>query len=196
MSRTAQTMPRPVSHTFFDRPAQVVARDLLGCRHESRIGGVNTGGRIVETEAYLGFADPASHAFQGRRHAQNASIYSAPGTWYVYRSYGIHWCINLVTAPEGIGAAVLIRAVFPEVGLEVMRKRRGGRPGVDLTGGPGKLAQALGIDRLLDGEPMMASAVRVFEGEPVADAKIRVTQRIGITKGVEAGLRFVADSKQ
>jgi DNA-3-methyladenine glycosylase len=176
---------------FFHRPAEVVARDLLGCRLESRIGGVTTGGRIIETEAYLGVADPASHAFRGRRNAQNASIYSAPGTWYVYRSYGIHWCINLVTAPEGAGAAVLVRAIAPEVGAEVMRRRRGGRHGADLTGGPGKLAQALGVDRTLDGQSMMASAVVVLEGERVPDARVQVTPRIGITKGVEAGLRFV-----
>lgn len=181
----------PLPASFFLRPAEVVARDLLGRRLESRIGGVATGGRIIETEAYLGISDPASHAFQGRRNAQNASIYTAPGTWYVYRSYGIHWCINLVTAPEGFGAAVLIRAIVPDRGLDLMRERRRARPTSDLANGPGKLAQALGITRTLDGHTMASSAVVVVEGEPMPDAVVRVTPRIGITKGVEARLRFV-----
>lgn len=184
-------MSDPLPPSFFHRPAEVVARDLLGRRLESRIGGLVTGGRIIETEAYLGIEDPASHAFRGRRNAQNASIYAPPGTWYIYRSYGIHWCINLVTAPEGLGAAVLIRAIAPDRGVDLMRERRGRRAQMDLAGGPGKLAQALGVDRSLDGQLMARSPVGVGEGEPVPQRDVQVTPRIGITKGAEARLRFV-----
>ena len=95
--------------------------------------------------------DPASHAWRGRQHRLNAGIYAAPGTWYVYRSYGIHWCLNITTEPEGIGAAVLIRAVEPADGIETMRRRRGNVPDRRLTDGPGKLAQAFGITGLHDG---------------------------------------------
>ncbi len=185
----------PLGLAFFDRPAAEVARALLGQRLESRIGGTRTGGRIVETEAYLGHDDPASHAFRGRRHAGNLSIYGPPGWWYVYRSYGIHWCLNLVTAPEGVGAAVLIRAIEPDLGLDQIRSRRGGRPDGLLTNGPGKLAQALGVDRSLDGQPMAASPVLVLAGEPVPDRMVAVTPRVGISVGKEEGLRFVEEGR-
>ncbi|HUG28399.1 MAG TPA: DNA-3-methyladenine glycosylase [Gemmatimonadales bacterium] len=184
---------RPLPDAFFHRPAAQVARDLLGRRLESRIGGVVTGGRIIETEAYLGITDPASHAFGGRRYAGNASLYGPPGRWYVYRSYGIHWCINLVTAPVGSGAAVLIRAIQPEGNLAALRLRRGGRLDAVLANGPGKLAQALGVTDTLDGQPMAGSALVVLEGDPVADEAVEATPRIGITKGVEARLRFVVN---
>lgn len=187
-------MVRPLRPAFFHRPAEQVARDLLGCRLESRLGGIPAGGRIIETEAYLGVEDPASHAFQGRRHARNASIYGPPGSWYVYRSYGIHWCINLVTAPVGSGAAVLIRAIQPEGNLAALRSRRGDRADAVLADGPGKLAQALGITHALDGRPMVESEVVVLEGEPVPDEVVQMTPRIGITKGVEARLRFVVNA--
>jgi DNA-3-methyladenine glycosylase len=186
---------RPLGLEFFDRPAPDVARALLGQRLESLIGGTRTGGRIVETEAYLGHDDPASHAFRGRRHAGNLSIYGPPGWWYVYRSYGIHWCLNLVTAPEGVGAAVLIRAIEPDLGLDQIQIRRGGRASDLLTNGPGKLAQALGIDRSLDGRPMAESPVLVLAGEPVSDRMVAVTPRVGISVGKERELRFVVEAR-
>lgn len=182
---------RPLSASFFRRPAEQVARDLLGRRLESRLGSVATGGWIVETEAYLGYDDPASHAYRGRRHAGNAAIYGPPGSWYVYRAYGIHWCINLVTAPPGRGAAVLIRAIRPDRGLTAMRRRREGQPDRRLTDGPGKLSQALGIAQSLDGEVMWRSPVVVTPGEPIAGADIEVTPRVGITKAAEWPLRFL-----
>lgn len=179
---------------FFHRSAGDVARDLLGQRIVSRIGGVGTGGRIIETEAYLGIEDPASHAFRGRRHAGNASIYGLPGSWYIYRSYGIHWCINLVTGPEGAGAAVLLRAIEVDLGVEVIRARRGLVPDRRLADGPGKLAQALGITRCLDGQPMAESLVVVEAAEAVPDWAVRRTQRVGITRAVDWPLRFVVGS--
>ena len=121
--RRAATLPV----RFFARPANVVARELLGAIVESRAGGHVTAGRIVETEAYLGFDDPAAHGYLGRRNAQNESIFGPPGSWYVYLSYGVHWCANLVCAREGEAAAVLLRALEPTAGIDIMRKRRGRR---------------------------------------------------------------------
>ncbi len=163
---------------------------MIGAIVSSRIGGAVIRARIVETEAYLGLDDPASHAYRGRRHAGNLSIYSAPATWYVYRSYGIHWCANLVTGPDGHGAAVLLRAVAVEVGLDVVRARRGGVPDRQLVNGPGKLCQALAIDReALDGRPMAGSLVEIGIGSP--PGQLAITPRIGISKAVEWPLRFV-----
>ena len=185
---------KPLPSTFFRRPAEVVARDLLGATLLSTIGGRRCSGSIVETEAYLGHDDPASHAFQGRRHRGNASIYGPPGSWYVYRSYGIHWCANLVARAAGSsGSAVLMRAVLPSEGLEVMQVRRGGCEDRRLANGPGKLCQALGISGALDGVLMRESEVVVGKGRtserPVGE--IFVTPRIGITKARDWPLRFL-----
>ncbi len=147
-------------------------------------------GRIVETEAYLGFEDPASHAYQGRRYAGNAAIYGRPGTWYVYRSYGIHWCANLVVGPVGVGAAVLIRALELDEGVDVARSRRGKVPDRALADGPGKLCQALGIDRALDGRQMRGGMVQVFSG--ASWPNLVGSRRIGISKAVDWPLRFLA----
>jgi DNA-3-methyladenine glycosylase len=181
---------------FFHRPAAEVARDLLGAVVVSRIGDVAVSGRIIETEAYLGYEDPASHAYRGRRHAQNQGIYSHPGSWYVYRSYGVHWCANLVCAPEGLGAAVLLRALEPLEGIEVMRERRkldgrtGRRADGQLCDGPGKLCQALGITKPLDGQSMPGSPVALLRGHRVRNTEIAVTPRVGITRAVDWPLRF------
>lgn len=148
---------------------------------------------IRETEAYLGFDDPASHAYRGRRHAGNAAIYSPPGSWYVYRSYGIHWCANLVVGPAGHGAAVLLRAVDIVEGLEIAARRRGPVGAARLADGPGKLTQALGIDRTIDGLSMVGSGLEVFPRRRRV-APLR-TPRIGITKAVDWPLRFLAPTK-
>jgi DNA-3-methyladenine glycosylase len=185
---------KPLPTTFFRRPAEVVARDLLGATIFSTIGGRHCSGIIVETEAYLGQDDPASHAYQGRRHRGNESIYGPHGSWYVYRSYGIHWCANLVARARGSGgSAVLVRGMLPVAGAAVMRARRGGCERLPLADGPGKLCQALGITRALDGVPMRDSRVVVGWGKtserPVGD--ILVTPRIGITKARDWPLRFL-----
>ncbi len=155
----------------------------------SRIGGVVTAGRIVETEAYLGYDDPAAHGYLGRRNERNAAIFGPPATWYVYLSYGMHWCANLVCAREGEAAAVLVRALEPLEGLETMRLRRRGVVDAQLCSGPGKLCQALGITRELDGTVMAASSVVVERGD--APAAVTATARIGITKAADWPLRFV-----
>ena len=182
---------RPFPLSFFRRPADLVAPDLLGATIRSSVGGRITGGIVIEVEAYLGLDDPASHAYRGRLHDGNRSLYGSPGTWYVYRSYGIHWCANLVCAPTRNGGAVLLRGVLPNEGLETIRHRRGGVAASRLTDGPGKLCQALGITRALDGAGMRKSSVLVgTNGERPAGA-VLVTPRIGITQAADWPLRFV-----
>src|SRR4026207_181144 len=155
--RRAATLPV----AFFSRPTEVVAAELLGMILVSSVGGKRTEGRIVETEAYLGYDDPASHGYRHRRHARNEALFGPPGTWYVYLSYGMHWCANLVCQVDGIGAAILVRALEPLEGLEQMRGRRGGVADRLIASGPGKLCQALGITRALDGALMPRSTVSV-----------------------------------
>lgn len=183
--RRAATLPV----AFFRQDPATVARTLVGCVVESRVDGTPAVGRIVETEAYLGVEDPASHAWRGRRHAGNASIYAAPATWYVYLSYGMHWCANLTCDEGREGGAVLLRAVEPVDGLEVMRARRGAVADRLLASGPGRLAAALGITRALDGRPMRSSEVLVRRGE--MPAQVVVTPRIGISRAADWPLRFV-----
>ena len=184
--RRAATLPV----RFFARPADAVGRELLGAVMVSRIGGVVTAGRIVETEAYLGYDDPAAHGYLGRKNERNAAIFGPPGSWYVYLSYGMHWCANLVCAREGEAAAVLVRALEPLDGLDVMRARRGGAMSdTQLCSGPGKLCQALGITRELDGRTMAGSGVEVLRGTP--PESVTATTRIGITKAADWPMRFV-----
>ena len=176
---------------FFARPAEIVARDLIGTVMRSEIDGIVTAGRIVETEAYLGESDPASHGYLGRRNTRNAAIFGPPASWYVYLSYGMHWCANLVAAREGEAAAILIRALEPLEGIEVMRARRGSVADRHLCAGPGRLCQALGITRELDGRMMRGSPVVVHAGPDREPAPIRAGPRIGITKAADWPLRFV-----
>jgi DNA-3-methyladenine glycosylase len=185
--RRADTLPVD----FFRRPAEVVAPELLGAVVVSTVGGELTEGRIVETEAYLGYDDPASHGYLHRRNARNEALFGPPGSWYVYLSYGMHWCANLVCQEPGQASAVLLRALEPLAGLEVMRRRRGPVPDRELCSGPGKLCQALGITRELDGRKMHRGAVRVFSPDVEEDPAILVTPRIGITKAADWPLRFV-----
>jgi DNA-3-methyladenine glycosylase len=181
---------RPLPESFFARPADVVAQELLGARIGFRSGRTRLSGIISETEAYLGVDDPASHAYRGRRHNGNASLYGPPGTWYVYRSYGIHWCANLVCGKPAAGAAVLLRGLTPLEGLALMRRRRG-RPDPELTNGPGKLCQALGITVELDGQLMWRSNFFVTETKAESPGELVTTPRIGITKAVDWPLRYL-----
>jgi DNA-3-methyladenine glycosylase len=185
--RRAATLPV----SFFDRPAALVARELLGALVVSRAGDVRTSARIVETEAYLGYRDPASHGYLHRRNDRNAALFGPPGSWYVYLSYGIHWCANLVCEGEGTASAVLLRALEPVEGVEVMRERRGRMDDRDLCSGPGKLCQALGITRDLDGRMMAKSDVVVRPPSVVLPFDVLATPRIGITKAADWPLRFV-----
>jgi DNA-3-methyladenine glycosylase len=189
VSGTGRAATLPVS--FFTRPADEVARELLGATVVSTLAGARTAGLIVEVEAYLGYDDPASHGYRNRRHSQNEALFGPAGTWYVYLSYGMHWCANLVCGAPGHGSAVLLRALEPVEGLATMRERRGVQADRQLCSGPGKLCQALGITRDQDGLLMRRSGARVVSaGERPA---VVVTPRIGITKAADWPLRFVVD---
>jgi len=142
-------------------------------------------GVIVETEAYH-FSEPACHAYAGVT-ARTEVLYGPPGIAYVYRSYGIHALLNAVCEPEGVGAAVLIRALAPVAGVESMRARRGG--GAGLANGPGKLTQALGVSLAENGTSLVDGPVRIVAGAPLPYV---VGQRIGITKAAELPWRFCA----
>lgn len=179
---------------FYDRDTEQVARDLLGAvlRHSTPDGVAS--GRIVETEAYLGEHDLACHAVAGLTQ-RTRWLYGAPGTAYVYFIYGVHWCFNTVTRAVGSPSAVLVRALEPMEGVALMRERRGSVRDRELTNGPGKLCEALGITGGLNGLPLRKSAIEILRGEAVPDARVVVTPRIGITKSAEWPLRwYVADN--
>jgi DNA-3-methyladenine glycosylase len=173
---------------WFERDAPDVATDLLGKLLVVERDGVS--GRIVETEAYTG-DDPASHSFRGRT-PRNAVMFGAPGHLYVYRSYGIHWCANVVTGADGDGQAVLIRALVPVDGIEVMRTRRPGRPDRELMNGPGKLCAALGIDGVDNGRNLLdeSSPIRIVDDAVSSPTDVVAGPRVGITKAVETPWRF------
>ena len=181
---------RRVPRSFFLRPTPVVARDLLGrvLVHDSPEG--PTAGIVVETEAYLR-DDPASHSFRGRT-PRNASMFGPPGRAYVYLVYGLHRCLNVVTAPAGIGEAVLLRALEPIDSLDLMRLRRGSVRDRDLCNGPGKLVQAMGIGLAHDGVDFMRGPIRFLEPEVRSRVRASVVRgaRVGITRGTDLPLRF------
>ena len=171
-----------IDRSFFDRDVVAVARDLIGAT--LLLDGV--GGEIVETEAY-DREDPASHSFPGPT-PRNAAMFGPPGHAYVYRSYGIHWCLNLACGPEGHGAAVLLRALRPTEGLAAMRARRGLYAEQLLCAGPGRLAQALGVTQAEGGLPVDAPPFRLLAAQ--ASCTIVAGPRIGISKGRDALWRF------
>jgi DNA-3-methyladenine glycosylase len=166
-----------------------VARDLIGALLVSNVGGVGTAGRIVETEAYEGPGDPASHAW-GRtgRTARNDPLFGPPGTAYLHRNYGIHWCFNVVTAAVGMPHGVLVRALEPAVGLEWMRSRRGRD---ELTNGPARLVQALGLGPELQRHTLWRPPVWIAAARPVPDEFVTRTTRIGIRRGADRPWRFL-----
>ncbi|MFQ5536049.1 MAG: DNA-3-methyladenine glycosylase [Gemmatimonadota bacterium] len=171
------------------RPVAEAARLLLGARLISTVGGKRTGGVIVETEAYGGGDDPASHAATLRgRTRRNRAMFGPPGRAYVYHIYGMHWCVNVVTGLEGEAQAVLIRGLDPLEGEEVMMRRRGGRH--PLTAGPARLCQALAIDDGLYGHDLARPPLRLLPGWDVSHVQVGVSGRIGIREAADRPLRF------
>ena len=176
---------RPLPKKFYLPSAAEVAPRLLGAIVKTRIRGLTTTGKIVEVEAYIR-GDEACHANRGKT-GRNASMFGPPGHAYIYR---IHqsYCLNLVTCKEGIGEAVLIRAIEPLKGLEIMLRRRKGARGRLLTGGPGRVCQALGLNLSQDGLPLSGPGLTVLSGSPPDG--IETSGRIGISKNVTVLLRF------
>ena len=174
---------------FLARPAEEVAPDLLGARLVSTIDGFRTEGVIVEVEAYLGESDPASHAASRiGQTPRNATMFGPPGFAYIYLIYGIHWCLNVVTGSNGDPCAVLIRAIDPLGGLDVMSNRRGRSK--DLGSGPGRVCQAFGITGEFDGHDLSISPLKIIEGWTINPSLIGVSKRIGISKAESWPLRF------
>ncbi len=176
----------PLGRDFFDRPAGRVAHDLIGCL---LVAG-ETAGVIVETERYEQH-DAASHSHRGP--TPRARVMFGPaGVLYVYRSYGIHWCANVVCDAEGTGAAVLLRAAMPTAGLEVMRSRRGPRPDRELCSGPGRLCQAFGVDGDMNGSPVTGPRAPVTIHAAERPVEVVRDRRIGISRDTHRPWRYLA----
>ncbi len=183
-SRAGKMLPRE----FFRRPTLEVAHELIGKILEVRRNGVSLSGRIVEAEAYIGEDDPACHARFGKT-GRNAVMYGDAGHIYVYFIYGMYYMLNFVTEPEGMPAAVLIRALEPLSGLETMKKRRGITNLRQLTNGPGKLCQALALTTADTGQDLFRAALHVSD-DGFRPSEIVESTRIGIKEGTDLPWRF------
>jgi DNA-3-methyladenine glycosylase len=175
-------MPRLLRRPFFARDVHAVARDIIGATFLCK----GVGGRIVEVEAYH-HTDPAAHSYNGRT-PRNAVMFGPPGYVYVYRSYGIHWCVNFVCEGEGSASAVLIRAVEPTDGLATMRRRRALKDERLLCAGPGRVCEALGITGAHNGLPLDAPPFALTARQD--DVPIATGPRIGITKAADLPWRY------
>jgi DNA-3-methyladenine glycosylase len=179
---------RTLRRDFYDRDAADVAPELLN----KLLVGHDVAARLVEVEAYRAGEDPGSHAYRGKT-ARNASMFGAPGTLYVYFSYGAHWCMNAVCGPGERAHAVLLRAAAPVRGLELMRERRPkAARDRDLCAGPGRLTQAFAVDHSYDGSSLVRGPLRIVDDGIVPPAQPGVSRRIGLGagKGDELHLRF------
>jgi len=188
--------PAPLPRRFFARPTVTVARELLGHLLVSDAPEGRTVGRIVETEAYRGEDDPASHAF--RLTPRSRIMAGPPGMAYVYFTYGNHYCVNVVAHPAGAAGAVLLRAIEPLEGINVMARRRGlgtadGRRAHLLASGPGRLTQAMGIGRAHNGWDLTAPPLFIAHGRPGLFV-VKTGPRVGVRVGVERPWRFVVVS--
>jgi DNA-3-methyladenine glycosylase len=185
--RLSTRSARPLPRAFYDRPVLDVARDLLGAVVEH--GAVQV--RLTEVEAYDGAGDPASHAYRGRS-ARNAVMFGPPGHAYVYFTYGMHFCVNLVCGPVGISSAVLLRAGEVVAGRDVAVERRPRSSMHDLARGPARLTQALAIGRDLNGADVTtpASTIRVVAGSPVPDELVRRGPRVGVSRAADRPWRL------
>lgn len=170
-----------LSRDFFARPTLQVARALLGMRLVRIEADQRIAGMIVETEAYRGEDDLGCHARSGPT-ARNCVMFGPPGHAYVYFTYGMHWMLNFVTEEQGFPAAVLVRAIVPQEGLDLIAARRNGQPAAQWTDGPAKICQALGIDGSLNGADLCTSEAGLFvePGKPVADWRVTSGARVGL----------------
>ncbi len=175
---------------FYARDTVDVARALLGCVLMTDVGGRRTSGRITEVEAYVGPDDPAAHGFGNRRTARNEAMFGPPGRSYVYFVYGMHWCFNAVTERIDFPAAVLVRALEPLDGVEIMAGRRGTDKLKLLCSGPARLCQALAINRSLNDCSLTEGPARILQGKHVEDETIGTSSRIGIKNAADWPLRF------
>ena len=172
----------PLTTEFYARATPIVARELLQKRLVRRLDGRRLSGRIVEVEAYIGTDDEASHARFGKTN-RNAAMFGPPGHAYVYLIYGVHHCLNVVTEKTDQAAAILLRALEPEEGIEIQQQNRGNRPFKTLTNGPGKLCQALDIDLRFDGADLCApdAALWIEDASALADDAVVASPRINVT---------------
>lgn len=181
-------------HAFYEQDTTTVAKNLLGCYLAHLEGEQTTLGRIVETEAYLA-NDPAAHSFVGKT-KRNAALFGPAGHAYVYFIYGMHYCFNVVTAPDGVGEGILIRAVEPLQGIALMEQRRGTTKLSLLCSGPSRLAQAFAITLAFNGYPLTNGPLQLWSPDSfphcssTVNAEIVQTTRIGIGKARELPLRF------
>ncbi len=176
--------------SFYIRPTLDIARDVLGKIFVQKIGKKILAGRIIEVEAYHQNGDRASHSFRGKT-ARNEMMFREGGYLYVYFTYGMHFCMNIVTEEIDIGAAVLIRAIEPLVGTDIMQKNRGEKIKYhDLTNGPAKCCQAFGIARKHNGTDLTGSEIYILDSPMIPEPDIVVTNRIGIKESVELPWRF------
>jgi len=186
--RPSLTSPR-LPREFFSRDPVSLARDLLGRILFSRTAEGLLAGRIVETEAYTGGTDPASHAYRGPT-ARNAVMFGPAGHAYVYFSYGMHYCLNVTAERRGQPGAVLLRALEPLAGIELMRARGDRGPEARLLGGPGKIGRAFGLTLQDNGRDFTRGPLGISAGLPVPDRQVAASPRIGISRAVELPYRF------
>ncbi len=172
---------------WLDVPAEEAARRLLGCDLISKVDGRLVRVRIVETEAY-DQVDEASHAFKGRTN-RNDAMFKSAGHMYVYFTYGMHYCCNIVCGPEGFGSGVLVRAVEPLEGEDIIEIRRG-MSGIEATNGPAKITQALSVNTTLSGHDLSEPPVQFIKQPALSASKITITYRIGISRAVHELRRF------
>ena len=185
-------MFKRLPRSFYLRPTLIVAKYLLGKYFVRTLGKQTLVGKIVEVEAYLGEKDPASHTYRGKT-KRNEVMFKKGGHLYVYFTYGMHFCANVVTEKEGIGHAVLLRAIEPVEGLELMRRNRGystDESDKNLTNGPAKMCEAYGIGREENGTDLLGDKIFITTGESITKSGIAASQRIGIRKATDKKWRF------
>lgn len=195
--RVASVSTPVLSRAFFDRPATTVAPELLGrvVEHQTPEGLVAV--RVTEVEAYMGDTDPASHAYRGRTR-RNATMFGEPGHVYVYFTYGMHWCMNLVCQGTGTASGVLLRAGEVVEGERLVRLRRPGVSERDWARGPARLTRALAVDRPLDGADACAptSPLRVRQGTPVPGSSVCSSPRTGVAAAPDVHWRFYVSGER